>query len=81
MAQLILITVLMNTLERQHEFGVLLALGTSPGLIFKTIVIEMTLLGLFSYTCWGVACLRTELVLFRKRDRNGTSHGIWRYAL
>ena len=47
-ALLILITVLMNTLERQHEFGVLLALGTSPGFIFRSIVLEMTLLGCFS---------------------------------
>ena len=38
----------MNTLERQHEFGVLLALGTSPGFIFRSIVLEMTLLGCFS---------------------------------
>ena len=45
---LILITVLMNTLERQHEFGVLLAVGTSPGFIFRSIVLEMTLLGFFS---------------------------------
>ena len=45
---LILITVLMNTLERQHEFGVLLAVGTSPGFIFRGIVLEMTLLGFFS---------------------------------
>ena len=40
--------VLMNTLERQHEFGVLLAVGTSPGFIFRGIVLEMTLLGFFS---------------------------------
>lgn len=45
---LILITVLMNTLERQHEFGVLLAVRTSPGFIFRSIVLEMTLLGFFS---------------------------------
>ena len=40
----ILITVLMNAFERRHEFGVLLALGTPPGFIFRSIVLEMTLL-------------------------------------
>ena len=53
---LILITVLMNTLERQHEFGVLLAVGTSPGFIFRGIVFEMTLLG-FQRTCRTLARL------------------------
>ena len=44
----ILITVLMNAFERRHEFGVLLALGTQPGFIFRSIVLEMTLLSRIS---------------------------------
>ena len=40
-ALLILITVLMNTLERQHEFGILLALGTSPNFIFRFSVLAL----------------------------------------
>ncbi len=47
-ALLILITVLMNTLERQHEFGILLALGTKPWFIFAAIQLEMMMLGLYS---------------------------------
>ena len=40
----VLITVLMNTFERRHEYGLLLALGTSPGFIFRSIIVEMTML-------------------------------------
>ena len=40
----VLITVLMNTFERRHEYGLLLALGTPPGFIFRSIIVEMTML-------------------------------------
>ena len=40
----VLITVLMNSFERRHEYGLLLALGTPPGFIFRSIIVEMTML-------------------------------------
>lgn len=44
----ILNTVLMSILERTREFGVLKAIGTSPFNIFKLIVLENSLLAIFS---------------------------------
>ncbi|MBC8257651.1 MAG: ABC transporter permease [SAR324 cluster bacterium] len=44
----VLITVLMNSFERRHEYGLLLALGTPPGFIFRSIIVEMTLLSILS---------------------------------
>ena len=47
----VLITVLMNAYERRHEFGLLLALGTSPIFIFRSMIAEMALLsGLSVFT-------------------------------
>lgn len=40
----VLNTVLMSTLERTREFGVLKAIGTRPGLLFRMIVLEAFLL-------------------------------------
>ncbi|MBF0349455.1 MAG: ABC transporter permease [SAR324 cluster bacterium] len=53
----VLNTVLMNTLERQSEFGVMKALGTAPWLIFRAILLEMFLLSLISCGIGGVLAL------------------------
>ncbi|HKQ30832.1 MAG TPA: ABC transporter permease, partial [Burkholderiales bacterium] len=39
-------TVLMGVMERSHEFGVMLALGTRPGQVARTVLYEALLLGL-----------------------------------
>jgi ABC-type lipoprotein release transport system permease subunit len=39
-------TMLMSTFERTHEFGMLLALGTSPARVIRMIVVESIVLGL-----------------------------------
>ena len=41
----VLNTVLMSVMERVREFGVMLALGTRPGQVFRVIVLESMLLG------------------------------------
>lgn len=38
-------TMLMSVFERTREFGVLLALGTSPGQVVKTLLLEASLIG------------------------------------
>jgi len=43
----VLNTVLMSTLERTREFGVLKAIGTRPGMLFRLIQLEAVLLALF----------------------------------
>ncbi len=50
----VLNTVLMSVMERVREFGVMLALGTQPSQVFRVIVFEGVLLGLFS-TLLGMA--------------------------
>ncbi|HCH61783.1 MAG TPA: hypothetical protein DFR83_03185 [Deltaproteobacteria bacterium] len=44
----VLNTVLMSVMERVREFGVMMALGTRPGQIFRIILFEGILLGFFS---------------------------------
>jgi ABC-type lipoprotein release transport system permease subunit len=44
----VLNTVLMSVMERVKEFGVMLALGTRPSQVFRVIVLEGVLLGLFA---------------------------------
>jgi putative ABC transport system permease protein len=44
----VLNTVLMSTLERSKEYGLLRALGTGPGWIVRLVLLEVTLLALFS---------------------------------
>ena len=44
----VLNTVLMSVMERVREFGVMMALGTRPGQVFRIILFEGILLGLFS---------------------------------
>jgi len=41
-------TVLMSVLERTHEFGVMMAIGTSGRRIFAIVVVEALLLGVFA---------------------------------
>lgn len=43
----VLNTVLMSTLERTREFGVLKAIGTRPSILFRMIVLEASLLSIF----------------------------------
>lgn len=50
----ILNTVLMSVLERTREFGVMLALGVTPGLLRRVVLAETLLLGLLSVVV-GVA--------------------------
>jgi len=44
----VLNTVLMSVMERVREFGVMLALGTRPGQVFRVILFEGVLLGFFA---------------------------------
>ena len=44
----VLITILMNSYERRHEYGLLLALGTPPAFIFRSVITETTLLSSLS---------------------------------
>jgi ABC-type lipoprotein release transport system permease subunit len=50
----VLNTVLMSVMERMREFGVMLALGTRPSQVFRVILLEGVLLGLFA-TAIGAA--------------------------
>ncbi len=43
----ILNTILMSVLERTREFGVMIAVGMSPGRLFRLIIVEAVWLGLF----------------------------------
>lgn len=42
----ILDTILMSVLERKHEFGVMLAVGTAPGSLFRLVLAESFYIGL-----------------------------------
>lgn len=42
----ILDTILMSVLERKHEFGVMLAVGSSPGFLFRLVLMESFFIGL-----------------------------------
>jgi ABC-type lipoprotein release transport system permease subunit len=44
----VLNTVLMSVMERVREFGVMMALGTRPGQVFRIILFEGILLGIFA---------------------------------
>lgn len=61
-------TILMSVLERQREFAVLLALGTSPGLLRRQIVLESLFIGLlgcaFGLTLGGLAAYALEVYGF-----------------
>jgi len=37
-----------NVFERRHEYGLLLALGTPPVFIFRSVIVEMTMLSSLS---------------------------------
>jgi len=50
----ILNTVLMSVLERMREFGVMLSLGTTPGLLMRLVLMEAAIIGVLSVTL-GVA--------------------------
>jgi putative ABC transport system permease protein len=55
----VLNTVLMSVLERTREYGVLRAVGTRPGQIFRMVVAEVTVLALISIaigTVLGMGC-------------------------
>jgi len=50
-------TMLMAVAERTRELGVMLALGTRPGRIFRLILLETTLMGLVGVALGGAASL------------------------
>jgi ABC-type lipoprotein release transport system permease subunit len=49
----VLNTVLMSVMERIKEFGVMLALGTTPSQVFRVIVLEGIVLGFFAMLAGG----------------------------
>ena len=53
----VLNTVLMGTLERTHEFGVLRAIGTRPFGVFRLIILESTLLAILACLLGAVFAL------------------------
>jgi ABC-type lipoprotein release transport system permease subunit len=50
-------TLLMSVMERFHEFGMLRAIGTSPGRLGKMILLEALILGLVSMTLGTFFCI------------------------
>lgn len=56
----VLNTILMGTLERTHEFGVLRAIGTRPMGVFRLILMESTMLALVACLVGAVFALPTN---------------------
>jgi len=52
-------TILMGAMERTHEFGVMLALGTRPAQVARTVLYDALLLGLGAVALGGWARRRT----------------------
>ncbi len=50
----VLNTLLMNVMERRHEFGIMLAVGMSPGLLIRSILVESALLGVVGFALGAV---------------------------
>lgn len=44
----VLNTVLMTVLERTREYGLMRAVGTSPGLVFRLVILEVTIMAILS---------------------------------
>lgn len=55
-------TAMMSTFERTHEFGMLLALGTSPLRIVRMILIESVVLGLIGVTIGSLVGVAVVLI-------------------
>lgn len=53
----ILNTVLMSVLERKREFGVMMALGLSPSVLFRLVLFESFFLGLAGLACGALISL------------------------
>ena len=53
----VLNTVLMTVLDRRREYGLLRAVGTSPGQVFGLVVIEVTILAILSLLIGGLVAL------------------------
>lgn len=68
-------TILMAVLERTREFGIMLALGSSPRLLVRLVVLESGLLGLFA-TGMGIALGVGLALLHLAKGVNLKSHGL-----
>jgi ABC-type lipoprotein release transport system permease subunit len=78
----ILNTFLMAIFERTREFGVLMAIGTSPGRLTRLLLIEsaaMTVIGIFIGTLFG--CLLTWYFQVHGIDLGGASELMSQYGI
>jgi putative ABC transport system permease protein len=78
----ILNTFLMAIFERTREFGVLMAIGTSPGRLTRLLLIEsaaMTVIGIFIGTLFG--CLLTWYFQVHGIDLGGASELMRQYGI
>ncbi len=61
----VLNTILMSILERTREFGVLLALGTRPGWLFRLITLETLIMSVLAWTIGSLLSIPVHLYLSR----------------
>jgi putative ABC transport system permease protein len=70
-------TVLMGVMERRHEFGVMLALGTRPAQVARTVLYEALLLGLGAIVLGGAIGVGvTGYFGYRGIDMGGYSQAV-----
>ncbi len=68
-------TVLMSIMERTREFGVMLALGSRPGLIVRLVMLESALVGLLGAIC-GLGLGGLFTVLHLRGGLKMAAHGV-----